>query len=201
MIRLLSCPRTGRRPWRAAGLAVLAVFTLTACDDARRLLGREKAPPDEFKIVSRAPLSLPPDYALRPPQPGAARPQETATPETARNALLASSGVTAAPRTPVATGAAPSPGESALLAAAGASRADPAIREVVDRESSQLVDADQTLLDKLIFWRKPDEPGTVVDPQRETQRLRENAALGRPAGEGDTPSIKRRKRAALEGLF
>ncbi len=109
--------------------------------------------------------------------------------------------MTPAPRTPVDSTTPQSPGETALLAHAGAGRADPAIREAVDRESTQLVEADQTLLDKLIFWRKPEEPGTVVDPQREQQRLRENAALGRPAGEGDTPSIKRRKRAPLEGLF
>jgi hypothetical protein len=201
MIRLPVRSPGSARPWRAALLAVLAAVSLSACDDARRLLGKDKAPPDEFKIVSRAPLSLPPDYALRPPQPGAPRPQETSTGEAARNALLAGSGVTPAPRTPVDSAAPPSPGESALLAAAGASRSDPTIREVVDRESLQLVEADQTLLDKLIFWRKPDEPGTVVDPQRESQRLRENAAMGRPAGEGDTPSIKRRKRAPLEGLF
>jgi hypothetical protein len=200
MIRLPSRPATFR-PWRTALLAVLAAVSLSACDDARRLLGKEKSPPDEFKIVSRAPLSLPPDYALRPPQPGAARPQEATTPELARNALLAGSGVTPAPRTPVDATVVQSPGETALLAHAGVGRTDPAIREVVDRESTQLVEADQTLLDKLIFWRKPDEPGTVVDPQREQQRLRENAALGRPAGEGDTPSIKRRKRAPLEGLF
>jgi hypothetical protein len=104
-------------------------------------------------------------------------------------------------RSPAHAAAVQSPGETALLAHAGAGRADPTIREAVDRESTQLVEADQTLLDKLIFWRKPEEPGTVVDPQREQQRIRENAALGRPASEGDTPSIKRRKRAPLEGLF
>ena len=33
--------------------------------------GPGQAPPDEFQVVRRAPLILPPDYSLRPPEPGA----------------------------------------------------------------------------------------------------------------------------------
>ena len=32
--------------------------------------------PDEFAVESRAPLTVPPDFDLRPPEPGAPRPQE-----------------------------------------------------------------------------------------------------------------------------
>ncbi len=32
--------------------------------------------PDEFAVESRAPLTIPPEFDLRPPQPGAPRPQE-----------------------------------------------------------------------------------------------------------------------------
>jgi Protein of unknown function (DUF3035) len=72
---------------------------------------------------------------------------------------------------------------------------------MVDRESVALAEADRTFLDRIVFWRKPDEPGTVVDPQREAQRLRENQALGRSVTDGDTPIIRRRKKGALEGIF
>ena len=41
------------------------------CTEARRAVGWEKSPPDEFRIMTRAPLSMPPDYGLRPPTPGA----------------------------------------------------------------------------------------------------------------------------------
>jgi hypothetical protein len=174
----------------AAGLAV------SACGDTRKALGFDKAPPDEFKIVNRAPLSLPPDYALRPPTPGAARPQEQTIPDQARQVVL---GGQTQPRPAVPAGA--SAGEAALLAKVGAPRSDPRIRETVDRESAAIVDADRTFLDRIVFWRKPDEPGTVVDPQREAQRLRENQALGRSASDGDTPIIRRRRKGALEGIF
>ena len=47
---------------------VLALCVLLpACAETRRALGFDKAPPDEFQVVQRAPLSVPPDFALRPP--------------------------------------------------------------------------------------------------------------------------------------
>ena len=116
-------------------------------------------------------------------------------PEQARQTVFGST----QPRAAVSDGASPS--EAALLAKIGATRSDPRIRETVDRESAALIDADRTFLDRIVFWRKPDEPGTVVDPQREAQRLRENQALGRSVSEGDTPIIRRRRKGALEGIF
>jgi hypothetical protein len=173
----------------------LVGLALSGCGDARKALGYDKAPPDEFRIVTRAPLSLPPDYALRPPQPGASRPQEQSSPEQARQALLGAT----APRPAAPAGA--SAGEAALLAKVGTPRSDPRIRELVDRESTALADADRSFFDRLVFWQKPPEPGSVVDPQREAQRLRENQALGRTVTDGDTPTIRRRKKGALEGIF
>jgi hypothetical protein len=50
-------------------------------------MGIDRSMPDEFAVESRAPLTLPPDYDLRPPQPGAPRPQETPAAEKARKAI------------------------------------------------------------------------------------------------------------------
>ena len=90
---------------------------------------------------------------------------------------------------------------AALLAKGGTPRSDPRIRELVDRESTAIADADRTFFDRLVFWQKTPEPGSVVDPAREAQRLRENQALGRSVSDGDTPTIRRRKKGALEGIF
>ena len=47
--------------------AVLAVSVLGACSTAtKKKLGLVSEGPDEFMVMSRAPLSLPPDYDLRP---------------------------------------------------------------------------------------------------------------------------------------
>ncbi len=52
-----------------------------------------------------------------------------------------------------------------------------------------------------MFWQEAPRPGTVLDPEREARRLRENAALGRSPEEGETPIIQRRQRGLLDGLF
>ena len=53
-------------------------LSLAACggESLSDTLGYGKSAPDEFAIVTKAPLVIPPDYSLRPPQPGAPRPQE-----------------------------------------------------------------------------------------------------------------------------
>ena len=177
---------------------LLLALGLGGCSEARRAVGWDKAPPDEFKILTRAPLAMPPDYGLRPPTPGAPRPQEGSTTDQARTAIT---GGRPGARPGAAPAGRPSAAEVALLDKAGADRADPAIRATVDREARAVADADRSFTDKLIFWREPEPPGTVIDAEREQQRLRENQALGRPANSGDTPIVRRRQRGLLEGLF
>jgi hypothetical protein len=92
-----------------------------------------------------------------------------------------------------------SPGQQALVQAAGPP-ASPEIRTAVDQEA-QLERPSQNFTDKLMFWRKPQQPGTVVDPQKEAQRLRENAALGQNPESGDTPIVQPKRRGWLEGIF
>ncbi len=48
-------------------LMTLAAAALTACSTAtKEKLGLVKQAPNEFMVMSRAPLSLPPDYNMRP---------------------------------------------------------------------------------------------------------------------------------------
>ena len=48
----------------------------------------DRARPDEFAVARQAPLVIPPDYALVPPQPGAARPQDVSTQAQTLDALF-----------------------------------------------------------------------------------------------------------------
>jgi hypothetical protein len=188
---------------------VAAMLALSGCGDSvRQALGMTKKSPDEFQVVAHAPLTLPPDYNLRPPEPGAPRPQEGTARDQAQTALFDNSGGTdlstgGSFRTsfdvPAQSGQ--STGEVALLQNAGATGIDPNIRSQIDSETAAQVERDQTLIERLVFWRDPEPYGTVVDPVAEAQRLRENQALGKPVTEGQTPIIIRRRKGVLEGIF
>ena len=180
---------------RIAVLAVALPLVLSACDSAKRALGYEKMPPDEFMVVQRAPLAMPPDFGLRPPQPGSSRPQEGTTREQARKIITGQRGAT-----PIATEGR-SQGDVALLKRVGADSIQPDIRVLVNKENQSLLEADKSFADRIVFWRKAEPPGTAVDPTKETQRIRENQALGKSVSDGETPQIQRRKRAWLEGVF
>jgi hypothetical protein len=180
-------------------LLVLATcVAIGGCQSAKQAIGLGKNPPDEFQVVSQAPLSMPPDFNLPTPTPGAPRPQESSPQLTAENALLSNSTV----GTPGADSASTqSSGEQALLQTAGATGADPNIRTEVNQEAAAETAASQSLMDRLAFWRAPEPAGTIVDPTAEQQRLQQNAALGQPVTTGTTPTIKRRKKALFEGIF
>ena len=179
-------------------LTLAAIAAMSGCEATKQAVGLGKNPPDEFQVVSQPPLSMPPDYDLPKPTPGAPRPQAGTPAVTAENALLANSTTGATVTDPAA---AESSGEQALLQTAGATGADPNIRTTVNQEAAAETAASQSLLDHLIFWREPEPAGTIVDPTAEQQRLQQNAALGQPITTGSTPTIKRRKKALLEGIF
>jgi DUF3035 family protein len=172
-------------------------MALSGCDEVRSTLGVEKTSPDEFSVITHAPLSMPPDYALRPPRPGTVRPQD----ETAQ--AMAKSAITGTPvaSTEVASAAGTDTGESKFLQQAGATNVDPNIRQQVDQETASLNSQSNSFVDRLIFWRETPPPGQVIDPAAEAKRLQENAALGKPVTTGTTPVIVRRKPALLEGIF
>ncbi|MSP82696.1 MAG: DUF3035 domain-containing protein [Alphaproteobacteria bacterium] len=171
-------------------LACAAAFALAGCDAAKRSFGLGKQAPDEFQVVSRAPLSVPPDFGLRPPQPGAARPQEEEPRDAAAALLLGGA----------AGGSGISPSLQTILDQAGTAGADPAIRARINEDNAILA-ADTSFTDRLIFWRPPPDTSVVVDAATEAQRLAENAATGLPPTAGITPIIEEREKAIFEDLF
>jgi Protein of unknown function (DUF3035) len=104
----------------SAGLALIG------CQSIREATGVAKLPPDEFTVLTKAPLVLPPDYNLRPPQPGIASRNELNAEEQGRAALFAN------PQDQLqALGTTYSDGEKLLLQRSGALGADPNIRRAV----------------------------------------------------------------------
>jgi hypothetical protein len=198
-----------RTPIFIAALAVGLALATSGCSGLKETLGLSKQSPDEFKVVSRAPLSMPPDYNLRPPTPGAPRPQEGSPRDQAASAVFQYSNTTSGTMPadaipPVGEGesaTAQSSGESALLQSAGGTGVDPNIRQLVDSETAEDEASSKTLADTLTFWREPEPYGEVIDPAAEQKRLEENSATGKPVTEGETPTIVRKKKGILEGIF
>lgn len=136
--------------WMVSALALGAVATLGGCSSTRDALGLNKVVPDEYRVVTKAPLVIPPDYALRPPSPGEPRPQELQPESAARQAMLGE-------RDAITR----SEGEKLLVAKAGAEQADPLARYVVDDEFGDLSYKEPEFADRILFWKKPATTETV----------------------------------------
>lgn len=157
-----------------SGLTGLAGCSGTVSEN----LGLGKRQPDEFQVVRRAPLVLPPDFNLRPPEPGAAGP---ATQDVSAQAQQILTGQTPSSSssipTPVPVEAQQSQGEQALLAQTSV-QAEPNIRQLLVQEDAELVDLDASrFLFILNFQREAMRPKpNVLDPVAEAQRLRAQQA-------------------------
>ena len=163
---------------------LLPLFGLAACDtstsDVMRSFGISRDAPDEFLVTTRAPLSMPPDFTLRPPTPGVARPQEVPL-RTQAEATLAPDTLLANP------GNAQSPGQAALVQQAGPP-APADIRTKVGQDAA-MATADRSFVDRLMFWKSAPD-GVAVDAAGEAARLRQNAATGVGVDSGNTPIIQ-----------
>jgi hypothetical protein len=155
----------------AVAVVLLAGAGLAGCSTASKVLGGGSAP-DEFRTVASAPLVVPPDYSLRPPKPGEPRPQELQPESAARVALLGQR-----------QGEARSDGEKLLVSRAGADKADPLVRYVVDDEFGDIAHKDKSFADKVMFWRKDNpnagaalaanDSATPIDPAAEARQIKQ----------------------------
>ncbi len=182
-----------RRSLQTTALVALAL-AVSGCESTRRAIGLEKTIPDEFAVASPAPLSIPPDFNLRPPAPGTDRPQQLSASQQARVALVGRAklqdylnrGLTR--------------GEASLLAHAGADSVPPDVRSTLDKEVSTFAAEEKTFTDRLLFWRSEGAQGTAIDPAAEMRRLNQNAAAGKKPNEGSIPIITKGGSGTL-GIF
>ena len=177
-------------PYLILSLTVAAA-SLSACSGLREDLGLGRNPPDEFAVVDHAPLSMPPDFSLRPPAPGAPRPQESDSASRASDAVFGGN-----PNEPANGYAADASAmEKALLQAANADQTEPGIRDKVDRETAGRTSANPHLMQSLLGWVRNDKvsTGTTVDAAAEAARIKEAKEKGEPVSDGATPVIEREK--------
>lgn len=164
---------------------LLACTTLvTGCSGAKKQLGLGRHSPDEFAVVERAPLTLPPDYALRPPRAGGEPLQNAQT--QAKRVVLGSAA------TETETAVQPNSGTEALLQQAGATQPQPNIRATLDKESAVISTQNRTVAEKLLFWDKDAGPAVTpaekLDPSSEAQRLNKQGIIAPTPGQMRQPA-------------
>lgn len=107
----------------AALIALTGAATLLTACGSTGLFSRSR--PDEFAVTRAAPLVIPPDYGLQPPQPGAPQPTQNNTAQETLRALFGGP----APRSQV---------ETSMLNAIG--RSEDGIRSNVGDPATAVVD-------------------------------------------------------------
>ncbi len=172
-------------------ISMAALIGTSACGSGvRQALGVERATPDEFRVVTIAPLTVPPEYALRPPQPGELRAEDVFQDRQAQRALFGD-----------LEGSDASDAEIMFAARAGAADANPDVRALIDGETAAVVRKDRSFADRILFWREGEtvvrrggEP-EPIDPEAEQERIEA------VTGGGDVEIVRRRDvRPKLPGL-
>jgi len=170
-----------------SAMAVLG-FSVSGCTTTSKALGLTKAAPNEFNILTKAPLIVPPEYNLRPPRVGESSAENNYSQEAARKALIGD-----------VDAAEPSRGELVLMAKAGAAQANPEIRLAIDGENS-VERKTSGFSDRVLFWNNGSNlnaDGSPIDPEVEARRLK---AIETATGGGQVTISRRPGGAKLPGL-
>lgn len=163
----------------------LAGLALTACDTIRDAAGEAKAPPDEFAVVTKAPLVIPPDYNLRPPNPGAPPTNQAGPTQSAEEALFPIDAQTAAANIKGDY----SLGEKLLLANAKAETANPNIRELLRADAKSMQPADESFTDRILYGSPDDNKGHPVNADSQVNKT---GLPGRPVEQSGSATIQKK---------
>jgi len=154
-----------------------AALALLGCQSIREAAGVVKTPPDEFAVVTKAPLVIPPDYNLRPPKPGAPPTNQSSPTDSAEAALTGDDPATIAASLPSTY----SPGEKMLLANTGAASADHGVRTQIAADTKAMSTASNSFTDTLLFRSPPDpNAGHPLDADAEHNKLVAEKGDGTP---------------------
>lgn len=210
---------------RLALCAVSSLALLSACSPGavKNTLGLERSAPDEFRVVPRPALTVPPQFNLRPP----ASPEEISTqPSTAsadaQKLILSNSSkgetftlkkgtadtavtsVSSAPLGKPGKGGSISNAESQFLQNAGANNADPKVRSELVRDYTPVneegePEEESSWWNPFGYLNKKKEP--TVNPGEEVKRIKANKEDGKPINEGEIPATQPKDRGVLDSVL
>ena len=162
------------------GLVAMTALSLAACAST--------SGPDEFRVVRKAPLTVPPEYNLRPPTLGQSRPQELSPEAQARVAVFG-----------IDVGQTASDGEKMFVKSAGGDAVDRNVRAQVDFDDSQTLHKNRSITDMILnFGGEARE--SVIDPAAEAERLRVEGEAVKDITGGGKVIIQPKQTSKLPGL-
>lgn len=202
---------------RLSLIAAGAVALLSACTEgqsARDILGMARKNPDEFRVVSRPPLSVPPDFTLRPPSnsddltglPAADTAARAAVTGRQEGEIIGSARMMGEAESAVGIVKSYDLGSSAdtsFLANIGAEKADATIREKLNDEAAAEMQNTEEKGESTFGWLQPEknESEVILDAEAEKARIAKNKAEGKNLNEGEVPVIEPKERGVLEKML
>ena len=167
---------------------IAASVSMTACASATKRLGLTTTAPNEFNILTKAPLVVPPEYNLLPPRIGESSSENNYTQEAARKALIGDIDPTE-----------PTRGEIVLMTKAGVGRANQEVRIEIDGENSVERKTD-SFTDRVLFWQNGSArsaDGSPLDPDVEARRIQ---SMKNATGGGEVTITRKPRGGKLPGL-
>jgi len=134
---------------RFSGFRTLIVLSVLVALPGCAVFKVGKRSPDEFAVLTSAPLIIPPDYGLRPVEPSVLRERELARENEVEEVLFGNN--------PLLEEGDASPGEMALLRQIGALSVGDDIRDQIRRDNERLANIEEkSALAKLKWWEEED---------------------------------------------
>jgi hypothetical protein len=170
-------------------MCLVTAGVISGCGfDPREQFNLRRGAPDEFAVVKRAPLEMPPNLdateaSLPVPAPGSRRPQEKTPSEQAAKAVFG--------REKTKEGSF-SKADAAFLEQAGANEADPTVRAAINEETKELHNRNKHVAERLlsIGGDRHVPSATVIDAEKEKERLSKVLESGEPINAGEIPVVE-----------
>ena len=154
---------------------LLSLIILSSCSVNKQSLGLGRQNHDEFTVMKRRPLSMPPEYNLAPPEPGKEPLQPIKPAEDAETALF---GNAESEKDYISNA------DQTFLDKLGTEQYHPNIRKILDDEVENDPANDKYLIDNVMFWKDKDN-SVIIDNIEEAKRLKANKEQGLPVDNGD----------------
>ncbi len=166
---------------------ILIIFFLSACSNTDNLIKLSEIPPDEFSVLRKDPLEIPPNFNLRPP--GKSKKTNSLDPSEKAKDLLSD---LISKKERINSHENLTKGDTILLKNTGFSERNYSIREILNTENALALQNKgrvELLIEKLVGDSSNEN---ILDPEKELRRSQEKIATGENFIKSQKPVIIRR---------